>query len=93
VDKNTWEKLAPTFHCSATTRRAMDKWRRQCDSAHQIGLEFIFEEVLIVVQKRWWQGSKMLEFSTWASIWSILQHPEELWTNGADTWIQRIKEV
>jgi len=27
-----------------------------------------------------------------APIWSILQQPEELWTNGVDTWIQRIKE-
>jgi hypothetical protein len=25
------------------------------------GLEFIFQEVLIVVQKRWWWVSKMLE--------------------------------
>ena len=23
-------------------------------------------------------------------IWSIAQQPEELWTNGDDTWIQRI---
>jgi len=35
-------KIAADFHCSATTRWAMDKWRWQRDSAHQTGLGFIF---------------------------------------------------
>ena len=43
-------KIGADFHCSATTREAMDKWRGQRDSAHKTGLEFIFQEVLIVVQ-------------------------------------------
>jgi len=34
--------------CSARTKRPMDKQRPQLDSAHQIGLELILQEFLIV---------------------------------------------
>jgi hypothetical protein len=36
------------FACSFTTIQAMDKWRLQLDSAHQIGLETILRNFLIV---------------------------------------------
>jgi hypothetical protein len=43
-------KIDADFHCSATTRSAMDKWRLQADSAHQTGLDTTLEEVLTAVQ-------------------------------------------
>ena len=43
-------KIDADFHCRATTRGAMDKWRLQADSAHQTGLDTTLEEVLTVVQ-------------------------------------------
>ena len=43
-------KIDADFHCSATTRGAMDKWRLQADSALQTGLDTTLEEVLTVVQ-------------------------------------------
>ena len=44
--------------------------------------------------KRWWWGvQKCSKSSQWASIWSIAEQPQELWTNGDHGRIQRIKKV
>jgi hypothetical protein len=37
------------FACNSTTNGAIVKWRRQPDSARQMGLDLTFERVLIVV--------------------------------------------
>jgi hypothetical protein len=42
--------MGADFGCSATTRGGMDKLSRRVDSARQIGLDSVFQEVLTVVE-------------------------------------------
>jgi len=139
----------------STTRRAMDKWRLQPNSAHQIGSETPFVSFLIVGwcclidgwkywpefftleclclllnnQGRYWQMNGTAGFNSsnrsrtnppqssdsrlvmvykgvkiqpnWGGIfvsrnfvfWLVSQAPRDLWINGGDRRIQRIKLV
>jgi hypothetical protein len=44
-------------------------------------------------KRLWWVVRKCSKSSKWASIWSIAEQPQELWTNGDHGRIQRIKKV
>ena len=96
MDENVGRKFLPlnVYDCYSTTKAAIDKWIAHVESVHQRGLEFIFQEVLILVGGGgggWYKNARNLRKS--APTFIVVQQPEELWTNGDDSAIQRIKLV
>jgi hypothetical protein len=79
---------------SEGTRGAMDKRRRQGDSARKTGLDSVLQEVLTVVETGdGGYNKKTRDLQEWVPILVIAEEPEELWTNGDNRWIQRAKSV
>jgi len=73
----------------------MDKWMRRADSAHQIGPDPTFHALLIVVESGGRGGGITVGgiFHSYklGMFWLVSPPPLELWTNGCDGQIQRIK--
>jgi hypothetical protein len=96
MDENIGRNFSPwnIYDCHSATKEAIDKWVVQTDSAHQRGPETTFQEVLIVVQSGGGGGYKNARnLRKSPPTFIVVQQPEEQWTNGDDSAIQRIKEV
>ena len=78
---------------SVPTRGAMDKWRLHMDSVHQRGLDTTLEEVLTLVQSGGGGVDNNTRNLRKSAPSSLIAQPEEIWTNGDDGRIQRIKMV
>ena len=81
------------YDCYSTTKAAIDKWIVQENSPHQRGLYTTSEEVLTVVQSGGGGVDKNARNLRKSALWSLIAQPEEIWTNGDDGRIQRIKKV
>ena len=84
----------PDFACGSTIRGPIDKWSSQADSALKTGLDSMFQEVLTVVESGHWGDNKNTrDLQKSVPTLLVAQHPEALWPNGVDRWIQREKLV
>src|SRR5271170_3285659 len=93
MDENIGRSFSPlnVYDCYSTTKAAIDKWIAHVDSAHQRGLESAFLEVLTVVQSSGGGVDKNARNLRNSAPSSLIAQPEEIWTNGDDKRIQRIK--
>src|SRR5271154_1642489 len=102
MDENIGRNFSPlnVFACFSTTRRAMNKWIAQSDSAHQTGLgptpTGVSDCRLLMVYK----GVKIQPTCLGAIfvsrnfiLWVVSPQPLILWANGGHRRIQAIKLV
>jgi len=84
-------KISTDSANSATTRGAMDKRRLQADSARKTGLDFVLQEVLIVVENG--DGGEMN--TSWGNFdigrfWGAISVSGDARTGGKDPMIGEI---